>query len=168
MSDEVKSGGVRRVSGRMLVAAMFAMGITATGLLFLYWNLHLMPFMPLQKAIVAEFKGSAPRVEGGRRKMHKGTPMLLRVVMKVPFDPVSTDTATTEKLDLYMRRIHELASVHTEIQLYEFLEVHFYHLVKEKELRERTLRRSLKSWEAVDENGKPMHVTEKEGSPGSL
>ena len=53
------------LTGRKVVASMFLMGICATAFLYGYWTLHLMPFMPLQEAIVAEFPGSAPRVNGG-------------------------------------------------------------------------------------------------------
>jgi hypothetical protein len=34
---------------------MFAFGIVATGTMWAYWHLHLMPFMPLQESLAAEF-----------------------------------------------------------------------------------------------------------------
>lgn len=147
---------LRVSSGRLVVCAMFLLGFTATGLLFLYWNLHLMPFMPLQEAIVAEFPDSAPRVEGGRRKMHKQTPLLLRVVVRVPFDPTLADPETAGRRQHYLERIRALAEVHTELAEFELLEVHFYFPLKEKELRERTERRNLKTWQVVDEQGQPV------------
>ncbi|MGV2336082.1 MAG UNVERIFIED_CONTAM: hypothetical protein LVR18_18880 [Planctomycetaceae bacterium] len=48
----------RRVSGRLIVASMFLLGICATSFLYTYWTLHLMPFMPLQESLVREFPGS--------------------------------------------------------------------------------------------------------------
>ena len=141
--------------GRYLVLAMFAMGFTATGLLFLYWNLHLMPFMPLQEAIVAEFEDSAPRVEGGYRKMHRDSIALLRIVMRVPFDPTISSDEVDGILETHMLRLRELSSQHVSLDEYQMLEVHFYHPVKEKDIRERAMRRDLKTWQDVAEDGQP-------------
>ena len=77
----------RGISGKVIVGSMFFMGICATTFLYTFWTLHLMPFMPLQEAIVKEFPGSAPRVDGGRKKLHKGTPNVLRIVLKSEVDP---------------------------------------------------------------------------------
>ena len=40
-----------RVSGRVVVVAMFLFGITATAGLWGYWTLHTGPFRPLQDAL---------------------------------------------------------------------------------------------------------------------
>ena len=69
------------ISGRYVVISMFALAFVLIGALYTYWNLHLMPFMPLQEALAAKFEESSPRVDGGRRKMHKGTPNILRVAV---------------------------------------------------------------------------------------
>lgn len=156
MSEELIGQRRRGISGRVIVASMFAMGFLATGLLFLYWNLHLMPFMPLQQAIVTEFTDSSPRVDGGRRKMHRQTPMLLRIVMRVPFDPTVSDPETDQQLQHYLNRIRELATAHTDIASFEMLELHFYFPVGEKQRRERMIRRNLESWQDVDEDGNPL------------
>ena len=89
--------------------AMFSLGIVATGTLWFFWNLQLMPFMPLQDALVAEFEGSSPRVDGGRRKGQKGTPKILRVVMRVPFDPTSPEPSAQSQIETRLRRTQELA-----------------------------------------------------------
>ncbi len=143
------------VSGRSLVIAMFSLGLTATGLLFLYWNMHLMPFMPLQQAIAADFRNSSPRVEGGRRKLHGGTPMLLRIVVRVPFDPLADTAETAAGTERWLNRLRELSEQHVRLSDYEILEVHFYFPVKEKEIRQKTIRRSLATWQEVDEDGRP-------------
>ncbi len=140
-------------AGRYIVFSMFGLGLTATGLLFLYWNLHLMPFMPLQEAIVAEFEGSAPRVEGGQRKMHRDSPTLLRIVMKVDFDPTENSPKTIDSLEHRMARLKDLASQHVQTSDYRMLEVHFYHLVKEKDVRERVMRRDFSTWQDLDADG---------------
>lgn len=156
-SSRTKSA--RTVSGRSIVVAMFGLGIAATAFLFLYWNLHLMPFMPLQEAIVADFPGSAPRVEGGRRKMHRRTPMLLRVVMRVPYDPTLADSVVSSENEDCVTRVRSLAEKHVGLKDYEILEVNLYHPVREKVIREKMIRRSLQSWEDVNEHGEPVKPT---------
>ena len=51
MSDQQATAppAARTISGRWLVIGMFAMGITATGLLYAYSTLHLGPFKPLHR-----------------------------------------------------------------------------------------------------------------------
>lgn len=136
-----------------MVIAMFVMGLTATGLLFLYWNLHLMPFMPLQEAIVAEFRDSAPRVDGGRTRLHRETPMLLRIVLRVDFDPTAKNPETEARLEHYMERLKALSASHTKLDDYEQLHVHFYQPVREKVILERSILRDLKTWQDVDSPG---------------
>lgn len=149
MSAPLVEKSSRTISGRLVVIAMFVMGLTATGLLFLYWNLHLMPFMPLQEAIVAEFKDSAPRVDGGRVRLHRRTPMMLRIVVRVDFDPTDSSETTCARLEHYMDRLRALAAAHTDLTAYEQLEVHFYQPVREKMIREHAIRRDLAIWQDV-------------------
>ena len=84
--------------------------------------------------------------------------MLLRVVLRVPFDPSLDRPETVSQVNHYMSRIRELARVHTDLSSFELLEVHFYFPVREKELREKTVRRNLQSWQDVDEKGVPVSV----------
>src|ERR1700691_6004344 len=79
----------KRVSGRAVVIGLFAFGIALTSILWIYWTLHTAPFRPLQDALAVEFPGSSPRVTGGQRKMHKGTPKILQVILRVDFDPLT-------------------------------------------------------------------------------
>lgn len=154
---ESPSKEVRSLSGRGIVASMFGFGIAATAFLFIYWNLHLMPFMPLQKAIVAEFPKSAPRVDGGQRKMHKGSPKILRIVMKVAFDPAETDSDTANELTRYLDRIRVLAEKHVPLSEYEFLDVNLYYPIREKEIREKLIRKRISDWQDVpaEDNRRP-------------
>jgi hypothetical protein len=148
---------MRSLNGRGIVAAMFGFGIAATAFLFIYWNLHLMPFMPLQKAIVAEFPKSAPRVDGGQRKMHKGSPKILRVVMKVAFDPAETGADTVTELTRYLDRIRVLAEKHVPLAEYEYLDVNLYYPIREKEIREKLIRKRISDWQDVppEDNRRP-------------
>jgi hypothetical protein len=129
-----------RVSGRAVVIGMFTFGIAATATLWIYWTLHTGPFRPLQDALAAEFPGSLPRVDGGQRKMHKGTPKILRVVLKVDFDPV-TDTRQGQQV---LDRVEELARHHIDLNVYDFLDVYLYQGVPESVLREKEFERTLR------------------------
>lgn len=144
MSDSAPAALEKTVSGSKLVVAMFSMAIVATSLLWFYWDLHLMPYMPLQEALASEFEDSSPRVDGGQRKMHKGTPLILRVVMRVPFDPTLPDEQTQGRIERRLERTKELAADYTEIDRFETLEVHLYFQPKEKTLKQKTFSKSLR------------------------
>ncbi len=139
-NDPPVSRPARRVSGSGVVLAMFAFGIAATAGLWTYWTLHTGPFRPLQDALAKEFPGSVPRVEGGQRKMHKGTPPILRAVLRVHFDPV-TETAKGEQI---LDRVEKLARQHLDLSQYEVLDVYLYEGVPEQAIREREFERQLK------------------------
>ncbi|MFM7167016.1 MAG: hypothetical protein ACKO3T_17400 [Planctomycetaceae bacterium] len=144
------------VSGRTVVVLMFVMGILATAFLYTYWTLHLTPFMPLQEAIVREFPGSAPRVNGGRKKIHKQTPMILRVAIKSETDPTSEQPADQQAM-LHLRQ--RIAAMTRELQPLpgiEQLEVHVYKLLKEDQIRKRAwqlLMTDDAQWQQMDETG---------------
>ena len=132
------------ISGRAVVIAMFALAITATGILWAYWNLHLMPFMPLQEALAEEYEESSPRVDGGRRKTHKGTPLILRVVMRVPFDPNSSAADVQDLIEERLTRTQEMAAKLTvDFESYEVLQVHLYQEEKEGQMSQKTFEREL-------------------------
>ncbi len=118
------------ISGKWLVIGMFAFAITATAILWYYWTLHTAPFIPLQRAIVDEFADSAPRVEGGQRKIHKGTPRILRVTMKVGFNPQTDEEQAAQTAD----RIVELADEHLDLADYDQMDLHLLWLRPEQEL----------------------------------
>ncbi|MEZ6063064.1 MAG: hypothetical protein R3C19_22190 [Planctomycetaceae bacterium] len=161
------------VSGRRLVVLMFLFGIAATVAMWVYWTLHLTPFMPFQKSLAAEFKNSSPRVSGGQRKISDNSPRILRVVMRVPFDPTSGDSSAQEEIDGTLRRIRDLAGQHVNLPEYEILEVHLFLEVQHpasNEIRSQVFRKNVTSWQDVNEDGSP-HVSQQSGSdaaqPGS-
>lgn len=125
------------VSGRLVVIAMFAFAACLTALLAFYWNKHIEPFMPLQLAIEKEWKGSSPRVEGGQRKISKNTPKILRVTLRVPFDPNSQQN---EQLAWdRVNAIAEIAKDHVALGDYELLTVNFYQENPGNVLKRRTI-----------------------------
>ncbi len=87
----------KTVSGKVVIIGMFLFASLATSLLWFYWYYHNAPFVPLQKALATEFIGCQPRVDGGQRKMHLGTPKLIWVILRMPFKP-DDDKARSQKV----------------------------------------------------------------------
>lgn len=129
-----------RISGRVVVIAMFTFGITATAALWTYWTLHTGPFRPLQDALAQEFPGSLPRVDGGQRRLRKGTPKILRVVLRVEFDPITETGKGQQVLD----RVEEVSRRHIDLNEYDVLDVYLYEGIPEQSLRENEFERKLK------------------------
>ena len=157
--ESTTSTTTRTSSGRWLVIGMFAMGITATGLLFAYSTLHLGPFKPLQEAIVREFPGSAPRVDGGKKRMQLDTPTILRILMKTEIDPLSESEESVRAMMAMRKRIAELAVEKVTLPDLAIIELHVYKLVQEDQILKRSYRLDLKSgadWIEIDERGEPV------------
>jgi hypothetical protein len=129
----------RRISGSGIVIGMLAFGLATTACMWTYWTLHTGPFRPLQDAIAAAFPHSSPRVEGGQHKMHKGTPLVLRIVMRVDFDPV-TQTAHGEEV---VDSVEKIASQHVDLAAYDELDVFLFQGVPEQEVRQQEYDRVL-------------------------
>jgi hypothetical protein len=149
----------RTISGRWLVVGMFVMGITLTSLLYAYSKLHLGPFRPLQDAIVNEFPGSAPRVDGGKKKPSKNTPTILRILVKTEIDPLSKTDESEQQLIFMRKRIGELALEKAPLPDLSILEIHIYKLLKEDEIHKRSFRMDLKAstdWNEIDQRGEPL------------
>ena len=138
---------------------MFAMGITATGLLYAYSTLHLGPFKPLQEAIVKEFPGSSPRVDGGKKRMQLDTPTILRILMKSEIDLLSEDEESVRKMLAMRKRIAELVGEKVTLPDLAILELHVYKLLQEDQILKRSYRLDLKSgtdWIEIDQRGEPI------------
>ncbi len=126
----------KTVSGRAVVLGMFAFGIVMTGALWGYWEFYTRPFRPLQYAINAEFPDSSPRVIGGEHKIHKQEfPSMLRIVIRVDFDPTDASDAVVEP---YTSRLLALAADHVDLSTYEQVEIHLVHRVPEAETQQRS------------------------------
>lgn len=157
LSDEYSGHSARSVSGRRVVMAMFAFGILATATLWVYWQWHLMPFMPLQRVLAEQFDDSRPHVTGGRRRLHEQTPFTLHVSMRVPFDPTLPTSAAEVEQRLVKTR--DLAAKHLPESEYQILAVHLYFPKKEDRIEQDTFRKNIRTWEDVDENGEPLPDT---------
>lgn len=111
------------VPGKWVIAGMFAFGIAATLSLWVYWYFHSGPFHPLQKAIAAEFPKSIPRVDGGQRRMHKGGPRLIWVILRVPFKPEEEEGRSQEVVD----RVVELTREHLTMSDWDQLNLRLFY-----------------------------------------
>jgi hypothetical protein len=109
------------VSGPLVIAIMFAFASIATGILWFYWYYHSAPFAPLQKAIAEEFRLSAARVDGGQRRMHKDSPRLLWIVLRVDFQPDEGEASLSA-----VGRIADLAEKHVDLASYDQLNVRLF------------------------------------------
>lgn len=114
-----------RIPGSAVVFGMLLLGIVATVLMYVYWDLHTKPFRPLTEAIGRTFKHSLPKVEGGR---HKRGPMTLRVALRVPFPPAEDDPQTEDLL----AKVRELIRRHQKLEGYENVQIHLFQMVPEE------------------------------------
>ncbi len=167
--DDSPTSGMQRppgsIPGRNVVLVMFGFGCLATTTLWIYWSLHMMPFMPLQEALVSEFgKDCAPRVEGGQRKIHKNSTRMLRVILKVSFNPESADSQTHELVEQHLVKVRDIAGQHVDLSEYDTLELHLFQDVQESRFPQLTLRRNLESWEEVNEDGTPRETDESDSN----
>jgi hypothetical protein len=101
---------------------MFAFGGIATAILWYFWYYHTQPFVPLQKAIAAQYPDSQPRVNGGQRRMHRDTPRLLWVVMRVTYHPIDDKPEAQATVD----KVIELARKHVDIAEYDQINVRLF------------------------------------------
>ena len=138
-AEEKSIPKAREISGRWMVVGMFLFGICATGILYFYWRMHNAPFLPLQQALANRFEDSRPRVEGGQRKIHKDTPRVLRIIMKVDFHPDQND----QKVNALVKEVAEVAGEHQNLEEYDLLEVHLFWPEPQRTIHERTLEMEL-------------------------
>lgn len=123
------------VAGPAVVALMVAFGAIATASLWVYWYYHSAPFVPLQRAISAEFPRSSPRVDAGQRRIHKGTPAEIWIIMRVEFDLESGDEEPQAAAD----RVKELVNEHLNKGQYDTLHVRLYRGKPEQYIQKRDI-----------------------------
>jgi hypothetical protein len=140
-TSPVSGRSPREFSGTKLILGLFAFAIVMSSGLWIYWYLHTKPFQPLQLAIHRAFPKSYPQVQGGQRKMHQQTPRILRITLKVEFDPSSAEA--DEQVEEMVVRLAELARQHIDLPSYELLEIHLIQRVPEHDSRVRTVTREI-------------------------
>lgn len=125
----------RSNAGRWIVVGMIAFAMTLTGACWVYWKLHVAPFLPLQQLLAGEFEDCRPKVQGGQRKIHKSTPEILRITMKIDFDP--TGQSGEAQTDALAKRVTAfVAGNWPELSHYVTLELHFYWPEPEKKIKQ--------------------------------
>lgn len=130
-------------SGKKLIVGVFLLAIVMSVALWIYWHLHTRPFQPLQLAIAQAFPKSYPYVQGGQRKIHKGTPRILRITMQVKFDPKPRDA--DEAVTAIVEQLEQLARQQLDLTNYDQLEVHLVQRRPEHDSITRTITRELAS-----------------------
>ncbi len=123
-SDDRIEPETKTISGRAVVIGMFLFAMLMTGIMFVYWEYYTRPFRPLQKAIAARYEDSMPLVIGGRYKSHKpGSPMTLRIVVRVPVDPRDDEQRMREQAN----DLVAIASEYVNMDQYERVEIFLAH-----------------------------------------
>jgi len=129
MQDSISPQQSRPGAGPWVIAGMFLFAITVTAGLWSYWNFHTQPYRPLTDALGRQFPGSNPRVEGGKHGLHRDTPRVLRIVMRVPFDPEQDD----ETFAAHTLAIRDVAAEHVQFADYDQCEIHLFQQLPETE-----------------------------------
>ncbi|HEY0983572.1 MULTISPECIES: hypothetical protein [unclassified Schlesneria] len=114
------------ISGQYVVFGLILIGLTATALLFVYWDQQTKPFRSLREAIGRQFRHARPNVEGGREK-GRG-PWTLRVSMTVDFPPGEDSQRATEIVD----QVVALARQNYDISKVERIEVNLIQFVPQE------------------------------------
>ncbi len=142
-SDEQHAPTVRprEYSGTQFVLGIFLFASVMAGGLGIYSYFHAKPFRPLQRAIHLAYPKSYPRVEGGQQKMHRDTPRILRVTMRVPFDPEAMDERP--QVDTLVVRLAELARKHLDLSNFAVFEVHLVQMQPEQKAHKLTVTQDL-------------------------
>ncbi len=113
----------RSLTGKPVVFGMFLFALMVSIGLWSYWELHTQPFRTLTDQLGDTFPHSNPRVEGGKHGMHKQTPLVLRIVMRVSYDL----TLNEQK---YQKQVSEILSIAAQsgmLKKYEECEIHLYY-----------------------------------------
>ena len=113
----------RSISGKLILLVIFAFAACMTAFLWIYSVKHIGPFQPLRAKLAEAFPDSTPKVEGGQRKIHKKTPPILRVVMKVDFDLNEQQSVTAEE---YAKKVVDIVQNNFDLSTFEVLEIHLF------------------------------------------
>lgn len=121
---------VKTLSGRKVVVGMFLFAAVFIAVLWTYTWYHRVPFAGLQSALAERFPGSTPKVEGGQRKIHQDTPKILRIILKVDFNPRLDE----ERTEQFAGEVIEFTRRNYDVGAYEILEIHLFQLQPEREI----------------------------------
>lgn len=122
------------LDGKRIVLGMFVFGALVSAGLWVYWELHTRPFRALTDALGEKYPHSSPRVEGGKHGMHKQTARVLRVVMRVDYNPFEHE----QRYQIQQAGILEIAARSGMLKSYDQCEIHLFHQPAEQQSRMRS------------------------------
>lgn len=127
---------LRARSGTWLVVAMFGFGLALATGLYVYLTLHTAPFRSLTAALDDRYPDSAPRVDGGKRRLDRPGERVLRIILKAPFDPEEDES----RAESFGRGVAAFAAERRPEMAFDLIEVHLYFERPEQKLSQRTVR----------------------------
>ena len=130
----------REISGKTVVIGVLLYSVVIVSALFVFAIIDRAPFQQVEQALAEEFPDSSPKVRGGREKGKDTNPMLLRVVMRVPFDPEADEKQAETVAD----RVLEIAKTNHDTTLYDEVEIDLFKAQPEKEVLQRKIQRKLR------------------------
>lgn len=133
--------------GVLLVLGLLGFGLLLTGTLYVYITLHRGPFRELTVALEDEFPGSAPHVEGGKRRLDQPGEWILRVIMRIP-----AEADTPRASQALAERIARFIASREDLERFDILEIHLYRLVPEENISRRTFRFTVAQTQSLSHN----------------
>ncbi|WP_339746710.1 hypothetical protein [uncultured Rubinisphaera sp.] len=115
--------------GRWLIAVMFLFAISVSVGLWTYWELHTRPFRSLTDALGETFPNSSPRVEGGKHGLHREIDSILRIVLRIDYNP----DLESDRYEKDVETILQMAANHIELQAYDRCDIHLFRQSPEEE-----------------------------------
>ena len=85
---------------------------------------------------------------------------MLRVVLKVPFNPELDAPTTTERVNEHLVKVRDIAAENLNLNDYDTLELHLFQDKQESRFPQITVRKNIASWEDVNEDGTPVDATQ--------
>jgi len=108
--------------GPWIIAGMFLFASLVSLGLWTYWELHTRPFREMTDRLGREFPASSPRVEGGKHGLHRDTDEVLRIVMRIDYDPAAAPERYADQID----RIMQIAAAELSLEPYDRCDIHLF------------------------------------------
>ena len=130
----------RSLRGPRVVLGMFLFASLISSGLWIYFELHTRPFRELTDQLGETFPHSSPRVEGGKAGLHKQTARVLRIVMRISYNPYEDEQRFLKQ----QSEILSIASQKKRLNQYDECEIHLFYQPAElkAQVRSVTIERS--------------------------
>lgn len=117
---------------------MIGFGLLLTAGMYAYWTLYTAPFKPIMESLAERYPGSAPRVDGGKRRLDLPGESTLRIVMKSEFDP-----ETSPQAESFASDVAQFVAETTDLRRFDAVEVHLFRGLPEDHVSQRSMRWSV-------------------------